>query len=221
MSFSVTYDYESARVNINALSGVNYYYMVFCRTGTASGSGTIVYQSDFIPISGGRSYSTPWFSLDEETTYTANVLYYSTDSAESYVGAMGAYEFTTPSAPSTHTIYCTLNYYVGSTLVQTIPHSETTGTSDWYISVTQPSNSTPGFRGWLYNGTLHEAGTTADWYASEGGQTYNLYADIQSGGTCSIYTSGGWQTATPYIYYNGAWRPATPHIYDNGWKPTS
>lgn len=232
MSFNVDYDYESGRISITAQGGP-YYYRAICREGTAGGTGAVVYDSlddvGYIPMASGRSYTTRWFPLDAETTYTANVLYYSAESAESYVGAMGAQQFTTPSAPPpSYTLRATLNYDAnggsGAPSAQTITGTaqSTSGYVSGYISGAEPTRQGYIFDGWQLSGSSHapyDAGDSITVYATTGGVSYTLVAQWrQSGAQAYIYHNGAWVPATPYIYSGGAWKPAAPSVYSGGWK---
>ena len=200
MSFIVSYDYESGRISITAQGGP-YYYRAICREGASGGTGAIVYDSlddvGYIPIASGRSYTTRWFSLDAETTYTANVLYYSAESAESYVGAMGAYQFATPAAPPpTYTLRATLNYDAnggsGAPAAQTLTGTaqSTSGYVSGYISGTEPTRQGYIFDGWQFSGSSHapyDAGDSITVYATTGGVSYTLVAQWNSWYAASIY----------------------------------
>ena len=232
MSFSVSYDYESGRISITAQGGP-YYYRAICRTGTIGGSGTIVYDSiddgGLVQLPPGATHRTPWFSLDAETTYTANVLIYANSSTSSYIDELGAQQFTTPSAPPpSYTLRATINYDAnggsGAPSAQTITGTaqSTSGYVSGYISGTEPTRQGYIFDGWQLSGSSHapyDAGDSITVYATTGGVSYTLVAQWrQSGAQAYIYHNGAWVPATPYIYSGGAWKPSAPSVYSGGWK---
>lgn len=212
MSFSVSYTYRSCSIRVTATEQYGYY-RVICRTGTiADGSGTVICD-DTLELSYGDR-ETVTFSVDSETTYTANVLVY--DENHAYIGAMGAKQFTTPAEPTpTYTIRATITYDAnggaGAPSQQTLTATTTStyGYASGTVSGSEPTRSGYRFTGWMLAGTstTYEPGDSITLYATTSGESYTLVAQwtvAESGAT--IYAGAStWNHATPTVWTGAQW----------------
>ena len=91
-----TYINDESSIDLTIYADLSYpYYRVYVRTGTLNGGGNEVYDSGWFSIRTSAGYYFPVpVTLDENTTYTVNVAY---NTSESAVGSewIGGNEFTT------------------------------------------------------------------------------------------------------------------------------
>lgn len=243
-SFTISYSTTSWKgwVKITAASDKQYYYKVFCRYGEVDGTGDIIYESDFIPIRAGGTYTTEHFNLESGTTYTANVLYYTDDDSSTYVDAVGGKDFTTP-----YELWCIWDFTDPDTGQILDSQSSPTKTStNWWGYYTggwfdyEPIKTKKGveyiLRYWEYHnstfdkeGINRETGEYASWVISAGGASnHTVNAVWQYAYKISAITfdlnggSGYFPTAGPF--YTGRTSSGSNNVYIDytlpSWQPS-